>query len=95
MSEKDFLTYKGHPLVRCGDTIYYGSMADQYVIMLQIKSTKKVDGVDVADDVQVFLLNTDSDIDPIEKVVKKSRKNGLYNAMDIGAIWLERALSNK
>lgn len=94
-NEKDFLTYKGHPLVRNGDTIYYGSMADRFVIMLKIESTKNVDGMDIADDIQVLLLNTDPDVSAEYKVVKKSRKNGLYNAMDIGAIWLERALANK
>ena len=40
MAEKknDFLTYKGRPLVRNGNTIYYGNMTDDYVIMLQINS---------------------------------------------------------
>ena len=41
MSEKKaekFPTYKGKPLVRCGDTIYYGSMKDKYVIKMDIKS---------------------------------------------------------
>ena len=29
------------------------------------------------------------------RVLKKSEKQGLYNAMDIGSIWLERTLSGK
>ena len=36
------LTYKGHPLRRKDNLIYYGSMADPYIIMLQILSTEKV-----------------------------------------------------
>ena len=40
MAEKEFSTYKGKPLVRCGDEIYYGSMEDKYVIRMQIKSKK-------------------------------------------------------
>ena len=37
---EQFLTYKGRPLVRGGNTIYYGNMSDEYVCMLQILSTK-------------------------------------------------------
>ena len=40
--ESPFPTYKGKPLVRCGDVIYYGSMKDKYVVKLEIKSKKKV-----------------------------------------------------
>ena len=91
-SEKEFLTYKGRPLVRKGNEIYYGDMADKYVILLQIMTTKKSGDLDVADKVLVQLLNTDSDLRPKDRIIKKSEKYGLYNAMDIGAIWLERAL---
>lgn len=37
----EFLTYKGRPLVRCGDTIYYGSMTEKFVIKLEIKPRKR------------------------------------------------------
>ena len=32
------LTYKGRPLVRCGNDIYYGSMKDPFVVYLQVLS---------------------------------------------------------
>ena len=35
------LTYKGRPLVRCGNDIYYGSMKEPFVVYLQVLSTKK------------------------------------------------------
>ena len=41
-----FWEYKGHPLVRSGDTIYYGSLADPFVVMLKISTTKKVGDID-------------------------------------------------
>ena len=88
-----FLTYKGKPLVRNGNTVYYGSMSDKYVVMLQIMSTKKAGGLEVADKVVVQLMYTDPDLRTRDRVVKKSEKQGLYNAMDIGSIWLERALN--
>ena len=89
-----FLMYKGKPLVRKGDTIYYGNMSDKYVIMLQIASTKKVHDIELADKVVVNLMYTDPDLKSRDKTIKKSEKTGLYNAMDIGAIWLERALAD-
>ncbi|MEG1887095.1 MAG: hypothetical protein RR177_03120 [Oscillospiraceae bacterium] len=94
MSEQAFLTYKGKPLVRKGDEIYYGDMADKYVIMLKIVSTKKVKDLDVAEKVLVQLMLTDPELKTRDRIAKKSEKTGLYNAMDIGAIWLERSLKN-
>ncbi len=94
-NDKEFLTYKGRPLVRKGNEIYYGDMSEKFVILLQIMTTKKEGDLEIADKVLVQLLNTDSDLRPRERIVKKSEKFGLYNAMDIGTIWLERALNNK
>ena len=87
-----FLMYKGRTLVRKGNTLYYGSMAEPFVIMMQITSTKKVKELEVANKVTVQLMNTDPDVRPRERIVKKSEKNGLYDAMDVGSIWLDRAL---
>ena len=92
MAKTEFLTYKGKPLVRKGEEIYYGNMSDDYVIMLRVISSKKVGDMDVAEKVLVQLMSTDNDIPATKRIVKKSEKVGLYNAMDIGAVWLERAL---
>lgn len=89
------LTYKGHPLRRKDNMIYYGSMADKYVIVLHILSTQKVGELDMASKVSVQLQLTDPDIKSRDVVVKKSEKQNLYDAMDLGAVWLERALSGK
>lgn len=94
MPEKqDFLTYKSRPLVRSGNTIYYGNMTDKFVIKMDIKSTKKQDDLDIADKVAVSLVHTDDNMSPKDRVIKSSEKSGLYEALDLGAIWLERALS--
>ena len=95
-SEKNqFLTFKDKPLVRCKNTIYYGDMNDPYVIMLQIMGKKEQNGIEMAEKVMVQLLSTDPDASPRERIIKKSEKKGLYNAMDIGSIWLKRALNPK
>lgn len=88
-----FLTYKDKPLVRSGNTLYYGNMSDKFVVMLQILTTKELDGVTIADKVSVQLINTDPDVRPHDRIAQKTEKKGLYNAMDIGSIWLERALT--
>lgn len=94
MPEKqDFLTYKNRPLVRSGNTIYYGNMTDKFVIKMDIKNTKKQDDLDIADKVAVSLVHTDDNMNPKDRVIKSSEKSGLYEALDLGAIWLERALS--
>ena len=89
------LSYKGHPLRRKDNLIYYGTMAENYIIMLQVLSTKNVNGLDMANKVSVQLQLTDPDLKSRDRVVKKSEKDSLYAAMDLATIWLERALSNK
>ena len=91
--KKAVLEYKGHPLRRKDNLIYFGSMADKYIIMLQILDTKQFKDLDVANKVAVQLQLTDPDIKSRDRVVKKSEKESLYAAMDIASVWLERALS--
>ncbi len=91
----EFLNYKGRPLVRCGDTLYYGNMEDKAVVQLTVKDKEKDGDITMAKKIQVVLLDTDTSLDPVKRILKKSEKEGLYNAMDIGAIWLERALAEK
>lgn len=91
--KEKFLEYKGKPLVRSGKTIYYGNMKDQFVVCLNILSEgESVNGLNIAGKVAIQLLNTDPDLSPKDKIVKKSEKEGLFNALDLGAVWLERAL---
>ena len=89
------LSYKGHPLRRKDNLIYYGTMAEKYIIMLQILSTQTVDGLEMANKISVQLQLTDPDLKSRDRVVKKTEKDSLYAAMDVAAVWLERALSGK
>lgn len=95
MAEMKGLEYKGHPLQRTGNIIYYGSMADKYIIMLQILETKKVKDMDVATKVSFQLQLTDPTIKSRDRIVKKGEKNGFYEAMDVASVWLERALKEQ
>ena len=89
------LTYKGRPLRRKDNFIYYGSMADKYIIVLQVLASEKKGDMDVATKVSVQLQLTDPDLKSRDRVEKKSEKQNLYDAMDLGAVWLERALKDK
>ena len=93
--EKSILTYKGKPLMRKDNVVYYGSMADSHIVMLQILETKKVNGEDIASKVSVELQLTDPNARARDRIVKKSEKDGFYTALDVGCVWLERALASK
>lgn len=89
------LEYKGHPLQRKDNIIYYGSFADKYIVIIQILDTKKVNDLDVATKVSVQLQLTDASIKSRDRIVKRSEKDSLYLAIDVAAVWLERALSSR
>lgn len=95
MAASKELEYKGHPLRRKDNIIYFGSMADKYIIMMQILETKKIEDMEVATKVAVQLQLTDPDLKSRDRVVKKSEKNSLYAAMDVASVWLDRALASK
>ena len=86
--EKKVLMYKGRPLMRKDNLVYYGSM-------MQVLETKKVNDTDIATRVSVQLQLTDPTARSRDRVVKKSEKDGFYTALDVGSVWLERALAGK
>ena len=87
---QDFFLYKGRPLVRNKDTIYYGRMSDPYVVMMQIKSHKDFARLSMADEISVQMMATDLTLPPQKLIAKRADKHGLYQALDIASIWLER-----
>ena len=51
--------------------------------------------MEIATKVSVELQRTGADLKSRDRVVKRSEKDSLYAAMDVSAIWLERALAGK
>ncbi len=93
MAETKFLMYKGKPLVRKKNEIFYGDMSEKNVVRFLILSTADDGGIELANEVSIQLIKNDSD-EPIEKrVVKESKKSTLFEALDLGFTWLERALA--
>ena len=95
MAENNGLTFKGRPLMRKDNLIYYGSMADSHIVQLQIVDYKTVGDTQVANKVSLQLMLTDPNIKGRAQIVTKTEKTGLYTALDVGAVWLERALAGK
>jgi len=85
------LTYKGRPLVRCKNQLYYGNMSDPYVVFLQILTTKEVNGEQIADRVHLSLFSTDASKPIAERMLKQTDKNGLFHALEFAAIMLQKA----
>lgn len=92
---KKFFEYKGKPLVRSGNTMYYGDINDKYVVKIGATQTKKVKDLEVACSTDVAMIDTSLENLDIKKIVKMSRKHGLYEALDIANIWLQRALAEQ
>ncbi len=86
-----YIMYKGKPLVRENNIICYGDMEDEYYLFLMILTNKKENGIEVPDKILVQILSTKEK----NKIIKQGEKSGLYDALDIGIIWLERALADK
>ncbi|MEG2295864.1 MAG: hypothetical protein RSB96_03880 [Oscillospiraceae bacterium] len=92
--QSEFMTYKGKPIVRNKNTIYYGYMQDEYVVVMQILTTKKIDDVEVSDRISIQLLSTNTELSLKERIAKTSEKNGLTEALNLASIWLSREIDS-
>ncbi|MBR0236239.1 MAG: hypothetical protein IJQ37_07270 [Clostridia bacterium] len=85
-----YMMYKGKPLVREKNVIIYGDMREKYYLFLMILTTKKIGDEEAPDKILIQILSTDGN----QTIYKQGEKSGLYDAFDIGTIWLERALAS-
>ena len=90
--KNDLLNYKDHPLMRKENIIYYGSMSDSHIIMMQILDSANNKDLSVAKRVSVQLQQTSANVRSKDRIVKKTEKNSLWSAMDIASIWLNRQI---
>ena len=92
MAENNFLTYKNKPIVKCGNEIYYGNMAEPFIVRFTVLSTVKAGENEIPGKVKVELLKSDTQLSDKERVVKASEKDSFFYALDVGFVWLERNL---
>ena len=88
--EGKYLMYKDRPLVREGDTICYGDLAEPYILVMEIMSYKEENGEKMPDTILVQVVESEDQ----NKIVRQGTKNGFYEAFGYGIIWLEQALKS-
>jgi hypothetical protein len=86
---QEFMTYMGKPLVRSKNEIYYGDMAESHVVKFTILS---FDENDEPTKINVQLLKSNTELADKDRIVKESTKSTMYEALDVGFVWLERTL---
>lgn len=92
MSDKKLFYYRGFPLIRSGDKIYYGSAGDEFTTLLTIKDTKKVADKDVPNKIMVQMLPTDMGNKEGMAKARKGEYVGFYEALDTAHVWLTEVL---
>lgn len=90
--KKKVLTYKGKPLIRCGNRVYYGNLEDKYILALDIVESEKVEGADHSTKVKIQLMDNTGELGK-GQVFRRAERDDLYKAIDIGEWWLKDALS--
>ena len=87
----DGMVYKGKPLLRKDDVIYYGNADDKYIIKMTVDEASKIMDLEVSSSVTVVLQT--NDIPGQEKELKRAERDGLFEALDLGAYWLQDKLA--
>lgn len=86
--EGKYLEYKGKPLVREGDTICYGDMNEKCILILEILSYKSEDGKNLPDNIFIQVVDSKNQ----SNILRQGPEKGLYEAMELGMVWLEHEL---
>ena len=70
--------------------IYYGSMSDKYISIIEILETKETDGGKVPSKLSIKLNKNYGELK--FKPIKKAERESLYVAIDLAEYWLKDAL---
>lgn len=87
LKKGQYVLYKGLPLVRDGDTLYYGELKEKYMLTLNILGKDANENPNM---IMVQICHT-NDRNKIVKG-KQAFKKDLYEALDLGGIWLDQAI---
>lgn len=81
----EFIEYKGKPLVRQGDDIFYGDLSEKHYVYMMIMSDKDSPkgAVKVPETIMVQLLESAT-----KKPVKQKITRGLAEAFEFAEAWL-------
>lgn len=92
--KKKVLTYKGKPVYKKGNKLFYGNLEDPLILMLEIAETKKVQNINVATKVKFSIQDNNVDEIGTGTNYRSGEREDLYKAFDIGAWWLQDALAS-
>lgn len=81
----EFVEYKGRPIVRQGDDIFYGDLSEKYYVYMMIMSDKKSPkgDVNVPGTIMVQLMDSQT-----KKPEKQKITNGLAEAFEFAEAWM-------
>ncbi len=91
VKKKKLLTYKGKPLLRCGDRIYYGNLEDKFILALDIVESTDNKDIRSSTKIKVQLMDNTGELGK-GQVYRKGERENLYKALDIGEWWLQDAI---
>lgn len=92
MAEEKTFFYRGFPLIRSGDRIYYGSAGDVFSTLLTIIDTKTIKDKEVPNKIRVQLLPNDMNDKEAMAKANKGEFTGFYEALDTAHLWLSKVL---
>lgn len=81
----EFVEYKGRPLVRQGEEIFYGDLSEKFYIYMMIMTDKDENGNSVPDKIMVQLVESETKRPSNQKIVV-----GFKEAFEFADAWLER-----
>ncbi|MBO5092684.1 MAG: hypothetical protein J6K52_03890 [Clostridia bacterium] len=89
LKKDQYVLYKKLPLIRDGDTICYGDLNEKYILTLNILGKDDKENPNMIM-VQICHANDRN------KIVKGKQafKKDLYEALDLGGIWLEQVIKD-
>lgn len=92
LTEREVLVYREKPLLRDGNTLYYGDFKENFIVRFTILESEKVNDLDMAKKIIIELLEKNGDSIDSAKLTKKAERTSMWAALDIGIYWLEDIL---
>ncbi len=92
VTERESLIYRGKPLIRDGNVLYYGDFNENFITRFTILESEKVNDLDMATKITIELLEKNGEDISTAKLTKKAERKSMWAALDIGIYWLEDIL---
>lgn len=83
VDKDEFVEYKGRPLVRQDDEIFYGDLSGDFYVYMMIMGTKDTENGSVPAQIMVQLCESNTKIPKKQKLC-----NGLKEALEFADAWL-------